>query len=56
MAFTRIDVYGDSTLMAYAEIFAELLQELWLPIARLVDALRYELAIGRTDFYDTAGA
>jgi hypothetical protein len=50
MAYTRIDVDGDQTLMAYAEIFAELLQELRLPIARLVDTLRYELAIGRTDF------
>src|SRR5262245_38384272 len=45
-----IDVYGDSILMAYAEIFAELPQELRLPIARLVDTLRDELAIGRTDF------
>jgi hypothetical protein len=35
MASTRIDVYGDSTLMTYAEIFAELPQELRLPIARL---------------------
>jgi hypothetical protein len=36
--------------MAYAEVFAELLQELQLPIARLVDTLRDELTIGRTDF------
>ena len=36
--------------MAYAEIFAELPEELRLPIARLVDTLRDELAIGRTDF------
>ena len=36
--------------MAYAEIFAEFPQELRLPIARLVDTLRDELAIGRTDF------
>jgi hypothetical protein len=50
MASTRIDVYVDQTLMAYLEIFAELLQGMRLPIARLVDTLRYELAIGRTDF------
>jgi hypothetical protein len=36
--------------MAYAEIFAEFPQELRLPIARLVDTLRDELAVGRTDF------
>jgi hypothetical protein len=36
--------------MAYAEIFAEFSQELRLPIARLVDTLRDELGIGRTDF------
>jgi hypothetical protein len=36
--------------MAYAEIFAELPQELRLPMARLVDTLRDELAVGRTDF------
>src|SRR5919106_279808 len=44
------DVYGDSISMAYAEIFAELPEELRLPMARLVDTLRDELAIGRTDF------
>jgi hypothetical protein len=36
--------------MAYAEIFAELPPELRLPIARLVDTLRDELAVGRADF------
>jgi hypothetical protein len=36
--------------MAYAEIFADLPQELRLPMARLVDTLREELAIGRADF------
>jgi hypothetical protein len=36
--------------MAYVEIFAELPQELRLPIAQLVDTLRDELGIGRTDF------
>jgi hypothetical protein len=36
--------------MTYAEIFADLPQELRLPIARLVDALREELAVGHTDF------
>ena len=36
--------------MAYAEIFADLPQELRLPIARLVDTLRDELAVGRADF------
>ena len=36
--------------MAYTEIFADLPQELWLPIARLVDTLRDELAVWRTDF------
>ena len=50
MASSRVDVYGDSTLMAYAGIFAELPPELRLPIARLVDTLRDELAIGRADF------
>ena len=50
MASGHIDVYGDLALMAYAEIFADLPQELRLPIARLVDTLREELAVGRTDF------
>jgi hypothetical protein len=50
MAYTLLDVYGDSILMAYAEIFAEFPQELRLPIARLVDTLRDEFAVGRTDF------
>jgi hypothetical protein len=50
MASTRLDVYGESTLMAYAEIFAELPQELRLPIARLMDTLRDELSVGRADF------
>lgn len=36
--------------MAYAEIFAEFPPELRLPIARLVDTLRDELRISRTDF------
>jgi hypothetical protein len=36
--------------MAYTGIFAELPQELRLPIARLVDTLRDERGIGRTDF------
>jgi hypothetical protein len=36
--------------MAYAEIFAEFPPELRLPIARLVDTLRDELGISRTDF------
>jgi hypothetical protein len=44
------EVRGDSTLMAYAEIFAEFPPELRLPIARLVDTLRDELRISRTDF------
>jgi hypothetical protein len=50
MAFPHVDIYGDSTLMAYAEIFAEFPQELRLPIARLIDTLRDELAVGRADF------
>lgn len=36
--------------MAYAEIFAEFPPELRLPVARLVDMLRDELHISRTDF------
>jgi hypothetical protein len=36
--------------MAYAEIFAEFPPELRLAVARLVDTLRDELHISRTDF------
>jgi hypothetical protein len=36
--------------MAYAEIFEAFPPELRLPIARLVDTLRDELSVGRTDF------
>jgi hypothetical protein len=38
--------------MAYADIFAEFPPELRLPVARLVDALRDELGVSRTDFED----
>jgi len=36
--------------MMYAEIFGEFPPELRLPIARLVDALREEMGVSRTDF------
>src|SRR5262245_6652152 len=38
--------------MSYAEIFEAFPPELRLPIARLVDVLRDELSVSRTDFAD----
>ena len=38
------------TPMQYAEIFAEFPSELRLPIARLVDTLKEELGVRRSDF------
>ena len=42
--------------MSYAEIFETLPPELQLPIARLVDTLRADLEIKRTEFEDLKGA
>jgi hypothetical protein len=42
--------------MSYAEVFEAFPSELRLPIARLVDALKAEFEVPRTDFVDLKGA